>query len=259
MSMMAVMVALAPVPGVVFLYYTPTSKGQPRSKPRNYAAQVALQHRTGAFASPIDLNFCEGKGKTMADATTTPGTTTPKPKKSKKAAPAPKSNTAEAKSRFNAALEEAKAGAAALKAEAGERAGTYRDQAKGKRDALVTDAKDYSAQAKTKAGELATDGKKKAGELAVEGKKKTSEAMTSLAKLVSDTAPTIDDKLGAKYGDYARSASRSLETNAAKLDEKSLEEIGEDAREFVRKSPGTAVGIAAVAGFLLARLFRGRD
>ena len=30
-----------------------------------------------------------------------------------------------------------------------------------------------------------------------------------------------------------------------------------DAREMVRKSPGVAVGIAAVAGFLLARLFRG--
>jgi hypothetical protein len=37
---------------------------------------------------------------------------------------APKSNTAVAKSRFNAALEEAKAGAAALGAEAKERAGS---------------------------------------------------------------------------------------------------------------------------------------
>jgi hypothetical protein len=34
--------------------------------------------------------------------------------------------------------------------------------------------------------------------------------------------------------------------------------LGNDAREFVRKSPGTAVGLAALAGFLFARLFRGR-
>ncbi len=35
------------------------------------------------------------------------------------------------------------------------------------------------------------------------------------------------------------------------------EDIGEDAKQFVRKSPGLAVGIAAVAGFMLARLFKG--
>ena len=40
------------------------------------------------------------------------------------------------------------------------------------------------------------------------------------------------------------------------LDQKSVEELGEDAREFVRKSPAAAVGLAALAGFLLARLLR---
>jgi ElaB/YqjD/DUF883 family membrane-anchored ribosome-binding protein len=44
---------------------------------------------------------------------------------------------------------------------------------------------------------------------------------------------------------------------AARLDAKDLDELAEDAREFVRKSPGMAVGIAAVAGFMLARMFRG--
>ena len=183
----------------------------------------------------------------MAEATTP--TTTTKPKKPAKQTaknPAPASNTDEAKSRFNAALEEAKAGAVALKAEAGERAGAYREQAKGKRDTLMADAKGYGDQAKTKAGELAG-----------EGKKKTSDAISGLANLISETAPKIDEQLGEKYGDYARSASRSLQESAAKLDTKSVDELGEDAREFVRKSPGTAVGIAAVAGFLLARLFRG--
>ena len=177
-------------------------------------------------------------------------TAAPKAKKAAKKTTTPvesTSNTAEAKSRFNAALEEAKAGAVALKAEAGERAGAYREKAKGKSDALVADAKGYGEQAKVKAGELA-----------VEGKKKTSEAISAFANLIGGSAPTIDDNLGAKYGDYARSASQSLKDGAAKLDQKSVEELGEDAREFVRKSPATAVGIAAVAGFLLARLFRSR-
>ena len=81
----------------------------------------------------------------------------------------------------------------------------------------------------------------------------------ALGRAVFDTAPTVDDKLGAKYGDYARTASKSLQDASSRLDAKSVEELGEDAREFVRKSPGLAVGIAAVGGFLLARLFRGSN
>jgi len=152
----------------------------------------------------------------------------------------------ESKQRFHAAIEEAKAGAAALKAEAAEKAGAYREQAKGKSDEFLSEAKAYGEQAKVKAGEFATEGKNKAAE-----------ALTSLGNLVSETATTIDEKLGAKYGDYARSASRSLQDTAARLDQKSVDELGEDAREFVRKSPGLAVGIAAVTGFMLARMFRG--
>ncbi len=154
-------------------------------------------------------------------------------------------NTEVAKSRFNAALDEAKAGAAALRTEAGERAAAYRNQARSQSEDWVAEAKTYGLQAKDKAGELAVD-----------GKSKIAEALSALGRAVFDTAPTVDDKLGAKYGDYARSASRSLQEASAKLDAKSVDELGDDAREFVRKSPGLAIGVAAVGGFLLARLFR---
>lgn len=169
----------------------------------------------------------------------------------------PTSNTKEAKTRFNAALDEAKAGAAALKAEAATRASAYTAQAKGKSHDLVGEAKAYGADAKVKAADLAGEAKAKAADLAVEGKSKASDAISGLGKIVSDNAGMIDDKLGAKYGDYARSASRSLQETAAKLDAKSVDELSEDAREMVRKSPAAAVGIAAVVGFLFARLFRG--
>jgi hypothetical protein len=158
------------------------------------------------------------------------------------------SNTAEAKGRFNAALQEAKAGAAALRSEAADRAAAYRNQARSQSEDWVAEARAYGDQAKSKAGELATDGK---GRLA--------EALAALGRAVFDTAPTVDDKLGAKYGDYARSASRSLQDASTRLDARTVEELGEDAREMVRKSPGLAVGIAAVGGFLLARLFRGSN
>ena len=133
----------------------------------------------------------------------------------------------EAKSHFSAAVQEAKAGAAALGAEAKGRASAYKDQAKDKGD-----------------------------EWARDGKAKASGALSSLGKAVGDNAATIDEKLGERYGDYARTASKSLQDTAEKLDAKSIEELGEDARQFVRKSPGTAVGLAALAGFLIARVLR---
>lgn len=159
--------------------------------------------------------------------------------------PTDASHRKEARSRFNAALEEAKAGAAALKAEGKEIATAYRTQAKGKSEDWVAEARTYGNDAKVKGKELAT-----------EGKVRTSEGLRSLSRSISENAHQVDEKLGAKYGDYARSASTSLNEYAAKLDAKSVDDLVEDGRQFVRKSPGTAIGIAAVAGFLLSRLFR---
>ena len=101
------------------------------------------------------------------------------------------------------------------------------------------------------------EAKVRAGELATEGKTRISDSLSSLGKVVGDTATELDSRLGEQYGDYARRASRSLQEASAKLDSKSVDEIGDDAREMVRKNPGVAVGLAAVAGFLLARMFRG--
>lgn len=152
----------------------------------------------------------------------------------------------EAKSRFNAAVSEAKAGAAALKAEATERAGIYREQA-------TTRSKDWAAEARA----YGDDAKIKGRDLATAGKGKVSEGLSALGQIVGDNAQVVDEKLGAKYGDYARTASRSIQDAATKLDAKSVDDLSDDARTFVRNSPGTAVGIAAVFGFLLSRLFSG--
>ena len=150
---------------------------------------------------------------------------------------------AEARSRFNAALEEAKAGMQALKAGASERGANYRSMAADSRADWVEDAKAMSDKAR-----------KQAEDLAVKGKARASDGISALGRAVSDTAAVIDDKLGAKYGDYARSAARSMQETAARLEAKELDELGNDVKAYVRKSPGTALGIAAVAGFFLARL-----
>lgn len=158
------------------------------------------------------------------------------------------SGAAEAKSRFNRAIEEAKAGVAALKDEALDRSNAYRAQATDKAQDWQGEARNYVDQAKDKAAALAVDGKARA-----------STALGSVSKTIEDTAGTIDEKLGVQYGDYARSAAKSIQGAATKLEQKDLNELGDDVREFVRKSPGTALGIAAVAGFFIARLLRSAD
>lgn len=189
--------------------------------------------KPGTVAKPRKTAASKPKAKRMTQ-TTTPETAT-----------GASAHRSEAKSRFNAAIDEAKAGAAALRAEASERAGVYREQANKRREDWTTQARAYGDEARTRGKDLAT-----------QGKGKVSEGLTALGQAVGDSAQVVDEKLGAKYGDYARTASRSLQDAATKLDQKSIDELGEDAREFVRKSPGAAVGIAAVFGFLLSRLFR---
>lgn len=147
----------------------------------------------------------------------------------------------EAKARFAKALEEAKGGAAALGGVAQDRAGAYADQ-------LASKGNDLVGTAKERAAALAEDGKAKA-----------SSALSGLGKAVSDNAPALDEKLGPQYGDYARTAARSIQDVAARIDAKELEELGEDFTAFVRKSPGLAVGLAVVAGFVVSRWFRGSD
>ena len=90
-------------------------------------------------------------------------------------------------------------------------------------------------------------------------KDKTGTAMQSLAKLIADTANTVDAKLGPQYGDYARQAAESVAGAADALDTKDVDQLLGEARDFVRKSPAVAIGAAAVVGFVLMRLAKGPD
>jgi len=155
-----------------------------------------------------------------------------------------KDSEASSKSHFTKAMEEARAGAQALGKETLGKADKYREK-------LQQTGEDLAGQARTKTGQA----KEKAEGLANEGKAKASQAISSLGKLVEQQGDTIDDALSGEYGDYARRAGKSIQNAATRLDEKSFGEMGDDAKEFVRKSPALAVGMAAAAGFLLARMF----
>lgn len=88
-------------------------------------------------------------------------------------------------------------------------------------------------------------------------KDKAGNAMHGLSKLISDTAGTVDAKLGPQYGDYARYAAEAVAGAAKSLDAKDINQLANEARDFVRKSPAVAIGAAAVVGFVLMRLAKG--
>lgn len=107
------------------------------------------------------------------------------------------------------------------------------------------------------AGEYAEQAKTTARNAATTAKNTTGEALHGLSKLIAETAETVDAKLGPQYGDYARKAAETVAGAAKSLDEKDVNQLTEEARDFVRKSPAVAIGAAAVVGFVLMRMMRG--
>lgn len=96
----------------------------------------------------------------------------------------------------------------------------------------------------------------KARDFVGQGIERSAEAIANVSKLVGDTASGLDDRLGEDYGDYARRAAEALESTANRLASKDPDELIDDTRNFVRKSPGMALAGAAIIGFALARLVK---
>lgn len=96
----------------------------------------------------------------------------------------------------------------------------------------------------------------KARGLVAQGIERSAEALANVSRLVGDTAAGLDERLGEEYGNYARKAASSIENTANSLAAKDADELIDDTREFVRRSPGVALAGAAIVGFALARLIK---
>ena len=96
----------------------------------------------------------------------------------------------------------------------------------------------------------------KARGLVGQGLERGSEALANVGRMIGDTATGLDERLGEEYGDYARRAASAIENTANSLASKDADELIDDTRNFVRKSPGVALAGAAIVGFALARLIK---
>jgi hypothetical protein len=111
-----------------------------------------------------------------------------------------------------------------------------------------------SEQLKSQVYALRDQGLEQARGFADSGKTRASDLLEELSRVVADTADSIDERLGNNYGEYARKASDGVSSLAESLRRQDVDDLYGNVRSAVRKSPGVAVGIAAVLGFTLARL-----
>src|SRR3546814_14002253 len=115
-------------------------------------------------------------------------------------------------------------------------------------DVCSSDLSKKAASLKQDATTLKNQASTKARDAATKGKDKAAEAVGSLAKLLEDSAGTVDSKFGKQYGDYARSAASTVAGLATTLDQKDLDEPASSPRDMVKKPPAIAVGAATVTG-----------
>ena len=91
---------------------------------------------------------------------------------------------------------------------------------------------------------------------AVDGKDRATSALDNIAQVVAEAAASVDEKLGAEYGQYAHRAADTVRNFTDSIRDKDVDELYDDARDLVRKSPAVAVGLAAAIGFALIRVVK---
>lgn len=92
--------------------------------------------------------------------------------------------------------------------------------------------------------------------MADDGKRQASDFLQTVAEIIQDAAGSVEKKLGSQYSGYGSRAADGVNSLASKLNERSVDDLIEDARDFVQRSPAAAIGIAAVVGFAVARVIR---
>lgn len=136
---------------------------------------------------------------------------------------------------------------------------TVQDAAAAASDAVtpaIDSAKLSVAKVKEQASVLGTEAVDTARKAATQGKDMAAEALGEISKLAESAAKVVDERVGAQYGDYARKAATSVGNAATSLQNKDIDAIVSDTKEFVRKRPAIAIGAVAAVGLFLTQLLR---
>ena len=96
----------------------------------------------------------------------------------------------------------------------------------------------------------------KVRQFADDGKNQVSSTLSDLTEILNDAARSVDARLGDQYGQYAHRAVDAVTSFTESFNNKSIDDLLDDTRSAIRKSPTVAVGTAAVLGFALMRVVK---
>jgi ElaB/YqjD/DUF883 family membrane-anchored ribosome-binding protein len=113
-----------------------------------------------------------------------------------------------------------------------------------------------AGQVKDQINTLKSQAGDRARSLADDGKSQATSFLQTIAEVVADAAGSVEERLGGQYAGFGHKASTSINSLASTLDERSVDDLLEDARSFVHRSPAVAIGVAALLGFAVARVVR---
>jgi hypothetical protein len=114
---------------------------------------------------------------------------------------------------------------------------------------LAGQVRDQISTLKSQAGDRARS-------FADDGKGQATTFLQNVAQIVADAAGSVEERLGSQYSGIGHRASTSINSLASTLDERSVDDLLDDARAFVQRSPAVAIGAAALIGFAVARVLR---
>jgi ElaB/YqjD/DUF883 family membrane-anchored ribosome-binding protein len=117
-------------------------------------------------------------------------------------------------------------------------------------------ASGFINKAKEEAGTIRDKATDAARGYAETGRNQTADLLSQVAELVQNAAGSIEGQVGERYGGYIRKAADNLTSASETLRGKDIDELVDDARGYIKASPAIAIGAAAAAGFLLARVIR---
>ena len=119
----------------------------------------------------------------------------------------------------------------------------------GTTEKLVSQVRDQVTNLRGQAGD-------KLRSVADDGKSRATTLLDDIAGIIQEAARSIDERFGEDYGGYAHRASDAVSGFAGRVRDKSVDDLLDDTRDIVRRSPAVAVAAAAVVGFALMRVVR---
>jgi len=110
-----------------------------------------------------------------------------------------------------------------------------------------------------KVQKLRADATGKVRGLVDEGKAQITQSIDGIVEATREIAEKLDAAGVGPVSRYITQAADHMAGWSESINEKSIEDLFDDTRNFVRSSPAVAVGVAVIGGFIVSRVLKAND